>query len=348
MLPLKVLDNATVDLTDCSLDVVVTRVEVGHIGVGIHTVPLRTLVMGTSDGQTGIQIPPLKVLDNAAVGQTDGLLTRVTTGAEVGWTGVGIHTVPLRMLVIGKVVAPVAQIGIALVPLILVLIGVVGGMNIELAWELSESGTAEDLPEAVCPPLEATEEPSDTTDWLDGEILTAKLEEPPGRFEELGVTLLPPLWENELWTGEDTLLADADESVGALVEPGALVERENEPGKFVEPIVEEIGTFVEPATDEAGAVIEPGASDNSGACVEPLADEIGKSVGPTADESGAFAEPLVDELTGVNPLSIDVACTIEDPAEPVLDMSIEAKEVEILMDGSEVVPRPGVEPPSAA
>jgi hypothetical protein len=136
--------------------------------------------------------------------------------------------------------------------------------------------------------------------------------------------------------------------VGALVEPGALVERENKLGKFVEPIVEETGTFVEPAIDEAGAVIELGASDNSGACVEPLADEIGKPVGPAADESGAFVEPLVDELTGVNPLPTDVACMIEDPAEPVLETSIEAKEVEIPMDGSEVVPRPGVEPSSAA
>jgi hypothetical protein len=67
------------------------------------------------------------------------------------------------MLVIGKVVGPVAQIGIALVPLILVLIGVVGGMNIELAWELSEPVTAEDLPEAVSPLLETTDEPSDAT-----------------------------------------------------------------------------------------------------------------------------------------------------------------------------------------
>jgi hypothetical protein len=325
-----------------------TEVEGEWMGVGIQTVPLRTLVTGILVGQIGIQIPPLKVLDNVAVGQTDGSLTRVITGAEVGWIGVGIHTVPLRMLVIGKVVGPVAQIGIALVPLILVLIGVVGGMNIELAWELSEPVTAEDLPEAVSPLLETTDEPSDATGWLDGEILTAKLEEPPGRFEELGVTLLPPVWDNELWTGEDTFPADVDELVGALVEPGALVERENKPGKFVEPIVEETGTFVEPAIDEPGAVIEPGASDNSGACVEPLADEIGKPVGPAADESGAFVEPLVDELTGVNPLPTDVACTIEDPAEPVLETSIEAKEVEIPMDGSEVVPRPGVEPSSAA
>ena len=222
---------------------------------------------------------------------------------------------------------------------------------------------------------------------MDGEVLTAKL-------EELGVVLLPPLLDAELWTGEDPLLADVDDPAGALVEPGIFVElisdetrtfvelatdeagavTESEffgdSGPFVEPLVDETGMFVEPTIDEAGVVAKPEffddsgglvealadetgmfvetAADELGVLVEPLADEIGTFVGPAADEPGAFGELTADELAGVNPPPIDVACPTEDPAEPVIETPMEAKEVEILIEGRELVPRPGVEPPSAA
>jgi hypothetical protein len=181
--------------------------------------------------------------------------------------------VPLRTLVIGNSVSPVAQIGTALVPLMLVPIGAVGTTNVELAWELPEPVIVDDPSEAVFPPLEAADELPNTLVWLDGETLTAELEEPPGAFEESGGALLPPVLDAKLWTGEDTLPMDVDELAGALVEPGAFVERADEPE-----------AFVEPATDEAREVFGLGVSDGPGAFVEPLVDEMGAFVEPVADE----------------------------------------------------------------
>lgn len=89
--------------------------------------------------------------------------------------------------------------------------------------------------------------------------------------------------------------------------------------------------MVEPAIDDPDVFGDPGAFVES-----------------PADEPGAFVEPAADDGRGVNPPPFDDAWPTEEPAEPVLETPTEAREVEIPTEGREVVPRPGVDPPSAA
>lgn len=127
----------------------------GGTGTGNTTPLLVVLVIGKPVANTGIVMVPLTVLEIGEVGQ--GLDVLLDGTAEVNWVvaalkaevedgriGVGIQTLPIRTLVIGKVVGPDAQIGIALVPLKVVPIGAVGTTNEGPNWELPfDEGTDE-------------------------------------------------------------------------------------------------------------------------------------------------------------------------------------------------------------
>jgi hypothetical protein len=215
-------------------------------GIGNTTPLLVVLVIGKPDSNTGIVTVPLTVLEIGTVGQDFGFLLDAAVrdnwvvreskaGVDVGRIGLGGHTVPLWTFVIGNVVAPVAHIGIRIVPLKLLPIGIEGIAKIEVGCEPPEPVGTDDLPDTVFPLLEAAEALPDT--------LPAELDELPGVFEELGVLVKP----------EET-----------------------------------------------------------------------------------------------KPLPADVVFPREEAIEPILDAPIDAREVEMAMEGRDVVPRPGVEPSSAA
>jgi hypothetical protein len=304
-------------------------------GIGNTTPLLVVFVIGNPDSNTGIVTVPLTVLEIGTVGQGfDFLLDAAVrenwvvpvpkVGVEVGRIGVGIHTVPLWTFVIGNVVAPVAHIGIRIVPLKLIPIGVVGIINIEVGCELSEPVRADDPPDTMFPPLETVEAPPDT--------LLAELEEPPRAFEEPGAVLLPPPLEFELWIGKGILPADVDESPGVLdgpgtsVEPipeelGDLVKREelddpearmestvDEPEALAEPgVFDELGAFAEPESDAIGALVEPGGDEPVGMVNPGAFDDPGACVELAADGLGTFVEPTAEDVTEANQFPTDVA-----------------------------------------
>jgi hypothetical protein len=69
---------------------------------------------------------------------------------------------------------------------------------------------------------------------------------------------------------------------------------------------------------------------------------------PAADEPRTSDEPIAEVVTETKTLPTDVALPTEESIEPILETPIDARRVEIAIERKLVVPRPGVEPPSAA
>jgi hypothetical protein len=205
-------------------------VEVDRIAVGIHTVPLWTVVIGNVVGPVahiGMRTVPLKLLPIGVVG-----ITKIEVGCEL-LEPVGTDALP-------DIVFP--------------LLGTAEAPPDTLPAELEgPPGAFEDLRAGLLPPL------LDVNFCIGEDILLADVDEPLNVWDGPGVFIEPIAEEVGV-----LLKRGALEDPEAIVEPAA-----DESKAFVDPrVFDELRAFVDPEPDAIGALVEPGA-DGTGVLVKP-------------------------------------------------------------------------------